>query len=174
VPRVFITDQLKRNGADVAERWPAAAVGDLPQHAPHVDALHMGWGLAVECRGEVPPRAAELHVVLDGAPAPQPRHREKVLPRARCQILVGLCHRRISPRVVLLSVDRAGYDPGADGVDAAPHAGLAAANAGKFTVMTLTENYSFVPDQAAVQQPCDIKGLLGRFAEGFWPGKPGP
>jgi hypothetical protein len=31
--------------------------------------------------------------------------------------------------------------------------GLAAANAGKFTVTTLAENYSFVPDQQAPQKP---------------------
>jgi hypothetical protein len=34
----------------------------------------------------------------------------------------------------------------------------------------LAENYSFVPEQAAVQKPCDLKGLRGAFAEGFWPG----
>jgi hypothetical protein len=53
-------------------------------------------------------------------------------------------------------------------------AGLTAANAGKFTVTILAENYSFVPEQEATQKPCDLKGLLGTFTEGFWPGRPNP
>ena len=47
---------------DVGEGRPAAPVGDLPQHAPHVDALQVGGGLLIERRGEVPLRAAELDV----------------------------------------------------------------------------------------------------------------
>ena len=35
---------------------------------------------------------------------------------------------------------------------------------------SLAENYSFVPDQDAVQKPCDLKDLRGTFGAGFWPG----
>ena len=79
----------------LASGRPAAAVGDLPQHAPHVDALHVGHGLAVERRGEIPLRAAEVDVLLDGAPALQLGHLEEVLPRPRGRRVMGARHRRL-------------------------------------------------------------------------------
>jgi hypothetical protein len=67
----------------------------------------VGDGLAVERRGEIPVRAAEVDVVLDGPPAPQLGHLQEVLARARrgLVIVVGCCHRGLLvPRTRMGSV----------------------------------------------------------------------
>jgi hypothetical protein len=80
---------------NVSEGRPAAPIRDLPQHAPHVDAFHVGGGLTIEHIGEIPLLSAEVDVLLDGSPAPQGGDLEEVLPRPRFGVFMGARHRRL-------------------------------------------------------------------------------
>src|SRR6266550_3999630 len=51
---------------DVRDRRPAAAVGDLPQHTPHMNTLHVRGRCRIKLWGEIPMGTAKVDVLLDG------------------------------------------------------------------------------------------------------------